>query len=594
MRHGRLRLIGRPETADEENQPYNVLTRRTEAFLLAGSGMRIQGIWQALCKQKCRASLPRIKKPPAQSVTMSHVYFHISLTWSYMFSFAPGLPALRVIAGLTAPLWFAPHATALAFGFNDVAAEARRLAADSYRQPAKNISKTFESLNYDQYRDIRFRPEKNIWRDAKAPFELAFFHQGRLFAHPVKVNEIVGKQVKEFRFDPAQFDYGKNQVGAKDVAGLKYAGLRAHYSINNAQYKDEIVVFLGASYFRALGKGQVYGLSARGLAIDTALHSGEEFPHFVEFWVERPQRAAKQLTIYALLDSPRASGAYRFIVSPGEETAVDVKAQLYLRDHVSKLGIAPLTSMYFFGENQRPATEDYRPEVHDSDGLSIHSGTGEWIWRPLVNPKRLLVTSFAMNNPLGFGLMQRDRHFNHYEDLEAHYQARPSAWVEPKGKWGAGRVELVQIPTPDETNDNIVAYWVPDVPPPVGKPFDIEYRILWQKQAERRPPLAWATQTRRGHGYREKADDSIALLVDFDGPALSKLAAGISPRATLTADANAKILELNTYRNDVGGGWRMAVRLRRLDEKKAVELRAFLNDGNNPLSETWSYILPPE
>jgi glucans biosynthesis protein len=166
--------------------------------------------------------------------------------------------------------------------------------------------------------------------------------------------------------------------------------------------------------------------------------------------------------------------------------------------------------------------------------------------------------------------------------------------VEPKGKWGAGRVELVQIPTPDETNDNIVAYWVPDAPPPVGKPLDIEYRILWQKQTERRPQLAWVTQTRRGHGYREKADDSIALFVDFDGPALSKMAFGAKAEATVTADANAKILEINTYRNEAAGGWRMALRLRRVDEKKAVELRAFLSDGNNPLSETWSYILPAD
>jgi glucans biosynthesis protein len=273
---------------------------------------------------------------------------------------------------------------------------------------------------------------------------------------------------------------------------------------------------------------------------------------------------------------------------------MDVKSRLFLRENVTKLGIAPLTSMYFFGENQRPQVEDYRPEVHDSDGLALHSGTGEWIWRPLVNPKRLLVTSYALNNPAGFGLMQRDRRFGNYEDLEARYERRPSAWVEPKGKWGSGRVELIQIPTPDETNDNIVAFWVPDNPPRPGAPFDIEYSLLWQKDAERRPPLSWVSQTRRGHGWRKTPDDSIALAVDFEGPVLKKLKADEQIQAVISGDANARLMEINAFRNESTGGWRMTVRLRKLDEKKPVELRGYLRLNNETLSETWSYILPAE
>ena len=327
-------------------------------------------------------------------------------------------------------------AAGFAFNFDDAAAEAKRLASTSYKKPEKNISKALENLNYDQYRDIRFRPDHNHWKERKLPFELAFFHQGRTFDSKVKINEIVGGRVQEIAFDPDLFDYGANRLDAKDLESAGFAGFRVHYPLNTTQYKDEVVVFLGASYFRAVGKGQVYGLSARGIAVDTALHSGEEFPRFVQFWIERPEPGAKQLTIYGLLDSPRITGAYRFVVKPGVDTVMDVKAQLYLRENIAKIGIAPLTSMYMFGENQRSVTEDYRPEVHDSDGLSIHSGTGEWIWRPLVNPKRLLVTSFGMTNPLGFGLMQRDRAFPNFEDLEARYEARPSAWVEPIGKWG--------------------------------------------------------------------------------------------------------------------------------------------------------------
>lgn len=491
-------------------------------------------------------------------------------------------------------LGFAPQAPALAFDFDDVSKKAQQLAAAPYRKPASNLPRAIQNLNYDQYRDIRYDRRKAPWRDAKLPFELAFFHQGMLFDSPVKINEVVGKKIRELRFSSKAFNYGVNQLDAKDVDGLGFAGFRVHYPINTQKYKDEVLVFLGASYFRAVGKGQLYGISARGLAIDTALNSGEEFPRFSEFWIKRPSRSAKTLELYALLDSPRVSGAYRFIVQPDGETIVDVKARLFLRENVTKLGLAPLTGMYFFGENHRPGVDDYRPEVHDSDGLSIQSGTGEWIWRPLVNPKRLLVTSFALTNPQGFGLMQRDRAFSHYEDLEAHYQKRPSAWIEPKGAWGSGRVELVQIPTPDETNDNIVAFWVPDAPPPPGKPFDFEYRLRWQKEEEARPPLSWVTQTRRGHGYRRKDDESIALFVDFEGPALKKLGTSEKVEAVVSIDNNAKLLEITAYPNEVSGGWRMAVRLERTDEKKPVELRGYLVKNNSALSETWSYILPPE
>lgn len=494
--------------------------------------------------------------------------------------------ALAVCAALVS-------AGAGAFGFADVAARARELAQAPYRKPAGNLPRAIANLSYDQYRDVRFKPEKSLWRSAHLPFEVAFFHQGLFYDHPVKVSEIVGKSVRQIKFDPAAFDYGKNQIDPQQLRQLGFAGLRVHYPLNTPKYKDEVLVFLGASYFRALGKGQRYGVSARGLALDTALDSGEEFPEFVEFWLQRPTAGSKELTIYALLNSRRVAAAYRFLLSPGSETGVEVKAQLYLRENVTLLGIAPLTSMYFFGENQRSAVDDYRPEVHDSDGLSIQSGTGEWIWRPLVNPKRLLVTSFAANNPQGFGLMQRDRAFADYQDLEARYEMRPSVWVEPKGKWGAGRIELVQIPTPDETNDNEVAFWVPAQAPAPGQPYDIEYRLLWQKNPETRPPLSWVTQTRRGHGYLHKVDDSIALVIDFEGPALAALGPEVKLEGVVTSDANGSVMETNTYRNDVSGGWRLALRLRRQDDAKPVELRAYLRHAGDTLSETWSYILPP-
>lgn len=478
----------------------------------------------------------------------------------------------------------------LSFGFDDVDRRARQLAESAYAKPEGDLPKELR-IGYDQYRDIRYKRERFLWA-GQLPFEVAFFHQGFLYEHPVRIHEVAAGKANEIRFDPTAFDYGKQKIEPEKLRGMGFAGFRVHYPINTPKYKDEVLVFLGASYFRAVGRWQLYGLSARGLAIDTALASGEEFPRFSEFWIERPGPNATQLTIYALLDSRRATGAYRFTLRPGVETALEVKARLYLRDKVGKLGLAPLTSMFYYGENQRSTREDFRPEVHDSDGLLIHAG-GEWLWRPLVNPRRLLVTSFASPSLSGFGLMQRDRDFAHYEDLEARYEMRPSAWVEPLGNWGPGRVELVQIPSPDETNDNIVAFWVPDRPPAPREPYDVEYRVRWQKETETRPPLAYVLQSRRGQGgISRKPDSSVAFSVDFGGPALRNLAAGAKVEAVVNTDTNAQLLETDAFPNHVTGGWRMTVRLRRVDEAKPAELRGFLRLGNEPLSEIWSYVLP--
>jgi glucans biosynthesis protein len=364
--------------------------------------------------------------------------------------------------------------------------------------------------------------------------------------------------------------------------------------LNGGAYKDELVVFLGASYFRALGAGERYGLSARGLAIDTVGGRGEEFPYFIEFWVVRPAADARTLTIYALLDSPRASGAYRFDVHPGDETIMDVRARVYLRARVSTLGVAPLTSMFFFGENQ-PHRADFRPEVHDSDGLQVATGDGEWLWRPLLNPKQTLTTSFAVQALRGFGLMQRDWNFASYEDGEARYELRPSAWVEPVGSWGPGRIELMQLHTPDETNDNIVAYWVPARPPAPGEPLDVAYRLHWQGPKEMQlPPGAWVTQTRAGRGYATLADDERQLVVDFTGPALAALPADAAVKAVVTAPSNGEIVESNAYRVDATGTWRMMVRAKQLRPHEPTELRGFLQRGQDVLTETWSNVLPPQ
>lgn len=286
-----------------------------------------------------------------------------------------------------------------------------------------------------------------------------------MFLTSVPINEIVNGRIHPLKYSPAYFDYGKNRLNTDELSELGYAGFRLHNPLNTRKYYDELVSFLGASYFRALGKHQKYGLSARGLAIDTAVQTGEEFPIFREFWLVRPKRNDKSVTVYALLDSPSAAGIYTFVITPGENTVMDVDAKIFPRKEINKLGIAPLTSMYLFGENTKNKFDDHRPEVHDSDGLLVLNGNGEWLWRPLDNSKYLRISAFVDENPKGFGLLQRDRDPAHYLDFEANYEQRPSAWVEPVGDWGKGWIELVEIPSQQEIHDNVVTYWVPKEKP---------------------------------------------------------------------------------------------------------------------------------
>jgi periplasmic glucans biosynthesis protein len=486
-------------------------------------------------------------------------------------------------------------AQACAALFDDVGARARQLAGKPFVaevKPAVAPAAASDALTYDQYRDIRFRPDHSLWRDQKLPFEVQFFHPGFINTETVRINEVTADGASHpIPFEAASFDYGHNKTPSKALAS-GYAGFRVHYAMNNANHKDEVIVFLGASYFRAVGKGQRYGLSARGLAVDTVGAGAEEFPRFTEFWLEKPAKDATSLTVTALMDSKSLTGAYRFVVTPGADTVVDVQARLYLRKAVGTLGVAPLTSMFYSGENQ-PQPGDFRPEVHDSDGLMVETGGGEWLWRPLSNPRRLLTTSFAMPSLKGFGLMQRDRSYASYEDDEARYELRPSAWITPLGDWGPGRVELVQLNTVDETNDNIVAYWVPATLPAPGRPLDLAWRMHWQGDEQQHPPGAWVVQSRSGRSFATLGKGEEQMIVDFAGPALAALPADAQVKAVVTGVANVDVVSTNCYRNDANGTWRVAIRFKQRSPDEPVELRAFLQHGNDILSETWTHVIPP-
>jgi glucans biosynthesis protein len=472
--------------------------------------------------------------------------------------------------------------------FEDVATRAREIAAQPYREPER-VPQWLSELDYDKWRDIRFRPDRAQWGGQNVPFTLQFFHPGLFYDRAVTVNEIDSKGTREIEFSPSLFDYGQSGIGSQVPQNLGFAGFRVHHPIKRQDYFDEVIVFLGASYFRAVARDLVYGLSARGLAIDTALASGEEFPWFREFWILRAAPGAKEFIILALLDSPSVAGAYRFTVTPGTTTTADVDVQLYFRRTVAKLGMAPLTSMFLQGENRLGRIEDFRPEVHDSDGLLVESSTGERIWRPLDARQRLTVTSFALENPRGFGLIQRDRDFDHYQDLEARPDMRPSVWITPRSDWGRGRVEIVEIPTRNDTNDNVVAMWVPEAP--ATGMVEISYRIAWFGEDKEAAPSARIVGTRRDRG---NLPDVHRFVIDFEGPGIAKLPddAVLQGVISIAGSPESQIVGQQVMKNPVTDGWRLVFQVRP-SGSEPVELRAFLQRGESVLTETWSYLLQP-
>ena len=480
--------------------------------------------------------------------------------------------------------------------FDQIIARAKALASQPYQQDDGKLPDALNNLDYQSYRDIRFRKERALWGDTPG-FSVEFFHPGFLYRQTVTIHEVVNGEVRTIPFDSGMFDYGKN--GPLDLPkDLGFAGFRLHYPVNSGDYKDELIAFLGASYFRMVGRGQLYGLSARGLAVNTAMPSGEEFPRFTEFWLVRPDPNADHMDFYALLDSKSVSGAYAFEIRSGYDTVLNVRARLFARTDVEKLGVAPLTSMFAWGENKVRRFDDYRPEVHDSDGLMHHTAAGEWIWRPLVNPPSLQVSALLDTRLDGFGLAQRDRAFDDYQDAESLYNERPGIWVTAgDGDWGQGSVQLVEIPTADETNDNIVAFWVDDKPFKAGESRSFDYQLRTFGDFPNPDGFAQVTATRNGWGWVPGSKDVPAksfrqFVVDFHGQALKDLGASEPVTADLSVD-NGKTKTLTVFKLPDADGWRVAFKLDPASRDQKVNMRMFLELRGRRVSETWNYLWDP-
>lgn len=495
--------------------------------------------------------------------------------------------------------WAEEHGQSEEFSFEWLTQRMRRAAGADYAAP-EPISGPLAALDYDGYRKLRFRTESARWAGEDAPFELHAYPLGWLFDAPVALYEVAESRARRigFGWDDFAYDDGtaRDLAGEADFPGV--AGFRLNAKLNDPARYDELVSFLGASYFRALGKDNVYGLSARGLAVNTALGGDEEFPRFTAFWLERPAPGSEHAVIYAALDSPSVTGAYRFVVTPGEVTQIEVNARLFFRRDIQQLGIAPLTSMFLFADNDPGAFDDYRNAVHDSDALVMESGGTSYI-RPLTNPPSLGNAYLGASDPVSFGLVQRARGFEHYLDGGAHYERRPSLIVEPIGQWGPGAVRLIEIPSELEVHDNIVAFWVPEAPARAGEELEISYRLHWGTEPPgAKPAVAHVRRTLSGRGGVAGVEAQTGhkkFVIDFEGgrlpefrdvdPAEPNSAARIDTRVSASGG---QIAETVLSRIDGTDIWRLVIEV---DAKpgQLVEMRADLVSGDEPLSEMWLY-----
>ena len=476
---------------------------------------------------------------------------------------------------------------AVKVNFEYVQALAEADVTTPYQAPADDLPKRLGELTYDDYRNIRFRPSAALWHYDGLPFQLQFFHRGGLFRDKVTVREFspTHEQVIPFVRDFFSYDLAKD-LGTMH-SSLGYAGFRVHTPINRGDVYDEVIAFLGSSYFRAIGAGQVYGLSGRGLAINCGLtDQREEFPRFTDFWVGKPSAGDTALTIYALLKGPSVTGAYEFIVRPGKATIVEVRSELIFRREVSLPGVAPLTSMFWYGENSGRPYGQLRQEVHDSDGLIVQDAAGSHLWQPLHNPGWPETTTKPIHQLTRFGLLQRDRRMTSYEDLEAHYEQRPSAWIEPMGDWGDGNVRLVQLPAGGEYGDNIVAFWVPATRPVVGQPLRFNYRIIWTLGEPPSDGLGRVVNTHEGD--LTNAPGGRLFWVDFaDENFVARDAATLEADIEIGEGGHLRYHSISPYPQI--GGWRVAIEAESLAPGQLIAVKCHLRAHGKPITETWVY-----
>lgn len=462
--------------------------------------------------------------------------------------------------------------------------KAENLARKPYEQPELNLPSELADLDQQRYQAIQYKADAAVWKDDPFTFDLQFRHTGFQYKVPVEIYLIDANVARPFKYSTALFDFGAPLTAPPADSQSGFSGLRVHAPINRPDSMDAFLSIQGASYFRAIGAGQAFGLSARGISVNTAQPQGEEFPGFRALWIKKPAGDERQLLIYALLDGPSLTGVYKFRAEPGRMTTIDVECTLFPRKLLTHVGIAPLTSMYFFGSADATRADDYRPNVHSSGGLQIWNGAGEWLWRPVTNPERLQYSAFADKTPKGFGLLQRRRGFHDYEDIDARFGDRPSVWVEPIGDWGDGAIDLIELPSRSEIYDNIVVFWRPKSPLAEIASHYFRYRLHWGWEPPVRSTLAQAIQTRTG---ARGSPDVRFFVIDFVSGS-SCNGCNLPPFTADVRTGDGEIRNVAVRENPATGGQRVTFDFRpgRVDQ---TDLRCELKQNGQAISETWIY-----
>ncbi|MDY7546706.1 glucan biosynthesis protein [Glaciimonas sp. GNP009] len=495
--------------------------------------------------------------------------------------------------------------SASTFSFDTLIAQAKVLAQAPYKPQATAPRAILDKIDYAAHGKIKYKTDYALFAEGPGQFPVTFFHLGRFFQSPVHMHLIddSGKvpKAREIVYDESYFDMPVDSPARDLPRGSGFSGFRFQESRRGDQdkldwHKNDWVAFLGASYFRAIGDLYQYGLSARGIAIDVAqAGKSEEFPNFTHFYFTVPDDNSDTVTVYAMLDGPSICGAYKFVMQRGAGVTMEIDTALFLRRDIDRFGIAPVTSMYWFSESVKGTGTDWRPEVHDSDGLALWSGAGEHIWRPLNNPGQTTASAFGDTNPRGFGLLQRDRNFDHYQD-GVHYERRPSLWVQPLEGWGQGTVQLIEIPTDDEIHDNVVAMWVPSAKAVAGNSYRLRYKLDWQKDEPFPSTLARCVATRLGNGGvpgQPRPKNVRKFMVEFLGEPLEKLAFGEMPEAVLTSSRGTfSYIFTEAVPDGVAGHWRAQFDLT-VEGPEPVDMRLYLRLKDQTLSETWLFLYNP-
>lgn len=433
-------------------------------------------------------------------------------------------------------------------------------------------------LSLDAAAQIRLQPQHMVWAGEQRGFAIEPLHRGSVFSNPVSIFVIEDGVVRRIGFDKSRFDYGRVPVPAAQ-ADLGFSGFRLHVG---GEKLVEAAIFQGATFFRAIARGQVFGAVARSLVLRPGEQRGEEIPFFRAFWIERPGPAATSLTVHGLIDSDSATAAVRMTLRPGDVTINDIELTLFARTQLDNVGFGGMMGGFLFGPQRRRVFDEVRPAVHEVSGLQMRTGADEWLYRPLNNPEQLQVSAFMDNNPKGFGLVQRERDYNAYQDDDQRFELRPSVWIEPLGDWGSGTVQLLEVPTDSEINDNIICHWRPRQAIAAGSETTVSYRQFWCWQTPENPPVAMVRSVRQGRGTQGRRR---RFFVDFEGDTLADSALAQNVKVLLSATPgvihNTRLVPYPERRT-------MRVSFE-LDPgaDASCELRLQLEAAARPVSETW-------